>query len=118
MAARHALEDLARLEADLVQLNANSSPGEVLKVLNMVAATIQTELPDELGLTAYVAVLHEVPPHVLHAAALELLCRHAFRTMPLPAEFLGAPAVSSWATARAWLLAMINRGRRELETRT
>ena len=102
----------------MVRVSRPSTPDEVLEAVSTVAATIQVELPEELGLTVYVAVLQEIPWHVLKQAVREVLRVHAYRTMPLPAEILAAPAVSSWATARAWLLAMINRGRRELETRT
>jgi len=110
-----ALEALARLEADQVELSRPSMPGDVLDVLHMVASTVQVELPEEIGLTAYVHLLQPLPLHVLKAAALEILRRHAFRTMPLPAEFLKADAAREWEYASAWLQQSIVRWRKKLQ---
>jgi hypothetical protein len=91
-----ALEALARLDADLVVHSAASQPDEVLDMLHMVASVVQVELPETLGLTAYVALLQPLPPHVLKAAALEILNTHVYRTMPLPGEFIASDAAREW----------------------
>lgn len=110
-----ALEALARLEADWVTLTASSRPGDVLDILSLVAATIQTELPEELGLATYVALLQPLPPHVLKLAALEILRTHAYRSMPLPSEFIGSDAVREWKATLTWMPAQLARWRRRLQ---
>lgn len=110
-----ALDALAQLEADRVWLSNPSLPGDIVDVLQMVASTIQTELPQEMGLTAYIAILQELPPHVLKAAAIEILKKHSFRTMPLPAEFLATDAVREWGYTSPYLKRSIPRWRKQLE---
>lgn len=112
-----ALEALARLDADLVVHSAASQPDEVLDVLHMVASVVQVELPEELGLTAYVALLQPLPPHVLRAAALEILQSHLYRTMPLPGEFITAPAAKEWKQTSASMRKMIAHWQAELAKR-
>jgi hypothetical protein len=109
-----ALEALARLEADMVSLSAPSEPGEVLDILHTVASTVQVELPEELGLTAYVSLLTPLPTHVLSLAAMEILRSHSYRTMPLPAEFLASQAAKEWAAVKAWLPGQLRHWRARL----
>jgi len=98
-----AIDALDRLAADMVPLTAASEPGEVLDILHMVASTVQVELPEELGLTAYVSLLQPLPTHVLSMAAMEILRTHTWRTMPLPAEFLQSEAAREWGYVVVWL---------------
>lgn len=92
-----AIDALSRLDAELVGASRGSQPGEVLDLLGLVASTLQVELPEELGLTAYVALLQKLPPHVLKQACFEVLGEHTYRTMPAPAAFLDTPVARSWA---------------------
>ena len=112
-----AIEALARLDADFVTLSAASEPGEVLDILHMIASVIQTELPEEMGLTAYVMLLQPLPQHVLRAAALEILSTHSFRTMPLPAEFLRSGPAKEWAVVVSHFMPMMRSHRIRLEHR-
>jgi hypothetical protein len=98
-----ALDALDRLAADMIVLSAPSETGEVLDILHMVASTVQVELPEELGLTAYVSLLQPLPTHVLSMAAMQILRTHTYRTMPLPAEFLQSEAAREWAAVVVWL---------------
>ena len=102
-AVADAIESLVQLRAAQVTLAAPAQPDEVTAILTMLAETIQVELPERLGLSAYVAVLQELPRHVLEAAAIEILKTHAYRTLPLPAEFLATEAAREWAWVKDWL---------------
>jgi hypothetical protein len=112
-----AVEALARLEADQVTLSAPSEPGEVLDILHMIASTIQTELPEEMGLTAYVALLQPLPTHVLSLAAMEILQTHSYRTMPLPAEFLQSLPAREWRAVCDHFMPFVKGQRARLERR-
>ena len=97
-----AIAALERLQSDALYLSRPAEPGDVLDALSTVAAVIQVELPEEHGLKAYVALLQEMPAHVLGMAVLEVLRRHTYRTMPLPAEFLATQAVKEWSWVKDW----------------
>lgn len=93
---------LRRLSSDFRQLSRFALPHEVIDTLTMIAGVIQVELPQEQGIEAYVALLQRLPPHVLKQAALEILMKHSYRTMPLPVEFLESPAAKAWADTVEW----------------
>lgn len=102
-----ALAALERVAVAFTEIDTGSEPGEVIDVLHMVATTIQVELPSEVGLDAYVALLQPLPLHVLRLAAYEIMQTHTMRTLPLPAEFLKTTEVVSWYVARRWLPMML-----------
>ena len=115
--ARHvprALEALVRLESDLVVLSEPSEPDQVTNILHMISSVIQVEVPQDLGLTAYVCLLQPLPSHVLQAAAMEILHNHSYRTMPLPAEFLNSQAAKEWRAVTAYYPKLIANWRRRL----
>ena len=93
---------LQRLAFDFVGLSQPSSLAEVIEVMTMIASVIQVDLPMDEGLKAYAALLHRLPRHVLKEAALEILQHHAYRTMPLPVEFLSSPAARVWEDTVEW----------------
>lgn len=112
-----AIPALEALAASFAAIDTPAEPGEILDVLHMVAETVQVDLPEEAGLTMYVALLAPLPVHVLKLAALEVLKTHAVRTLPLPAEFLQSQEVVSWYVARRWLPMMLARWLADLKQR-
>lgn len=98
----HALTVLDRLWLDFQQLARGSDHHDVLEVLEMVATTIQTETPQDVGQTAYVHLLQHLPRHVLREVAFEILKTHSYRTLPLPSEFLNSHTVKVWEDTLRW----------------
>jgi len=83
----------------------------------MIAGVIQVELPEEMGLTAYVQLLQPLPVHVLRLAGMEILKKHSYRTMPLPAEFLQSEPAREWAVVVSHFMPGIRMYRQRLELR-
>ena len=101
--AGEAIECIARMEGDLVLLSRSSDPGDVIDMLQMIAATVQVDVPIEMGIKAYIALLQHLPCHVLELAALEILRTHSVRVLPLPGEILNTHAVQEWiVVSREW----------------
>jgi hypothetical protein len=96
------LEALDRVDEAIGDCVHGSDPVEVLTIIEMIAATVQVEVPQQAGLGVYVALLQPLPPHVLKLAALEVLAKHTFRTMPLPAELLATEIVGEWKAVVIW----------------
>ena len=109
-----AIEALTLLEEAHVTLALPSTQGQVRHAIDIIAQTVMVELPEDLGLFAYAAILGDIPGHVLELAAIEILRTHTYRTMPLPAEFLKTRAVVEWGHATRWLPNMCASRKREL----
>lgn len=112
-----AIDALTRLHFDLATLDKGSDSDDIIKILRMVANTVQVEMPEEDGLVAYVALLQHLPRHVIQLAALDVLRTHTYRTMPLPAELLASTEVASWLIAISWIRKFIGIWKEELTTR-
>jgi len=106
-----AVDDLQRLEWDLSHLAAPSDAKDIGKILAMISGVVQVDVPEDMGLEAYVQLLRPLPLHVLRAAALEILGTHTYRTMPLPAEFLQSRAAREWKAVIDHFIPMLRRHR-------
>ena len=84
----------------------------------MLGATIQVEMPEDAGLTAYTAILQHLPRHVLRLAALEILRTHTMRVLPLPGEFLATQVVSEWGVVVKWIPKLCAHWKEELARQT
>lgn len=98
-----AITALTEIKQELAAMRRPADPEEIVQILSMTAATLQVELPEEDGIVVYVAVLQDVPQHVLRLAMQEVLRSHGYRTLPLPSEFLAAPSVRAWEASARWL---------------
>jgi hypothetical protein len=87
---------LRQLQGELAEYRPPSDPVEVIKSLELVAKTLQVELPDEDGLMVYAAILSELPVAVLKRAVIEVCKTHKYPTMPKPADFLEAVKDEAW----------------------
>ena len=109
-----AVESLDRVTAAIQYCVSGSGPVEVMTILEMIATTVQTELPEEHGLGVYLQLLQPLPPHVLKLAAIEVLSTHTLRVMPLPAEILNARIVGDWRAVVVWWAKMQPHWQRQL----
>lgn len=73
-----------------------SDPKDVITTLELVAKTLQVELPDEDGLMVYAAILSELPTAILKQSVIEVCRTHKYPTMPKPADFLEAVKDQAW----------------------
>lgn len=73
-----------------------SDPKDVIGTLELVAKTLQVELPDEDGLMVYAAILSELPTAILKQSVIEVCKTHKYPTMPKPADFLEAVKEQAW----------------------
>ena len=100
---KKAIVTLEALKAQHLEIRKPATNEEFLEALMMIADTIQVELPTGHGLFVYTALLQKLPKLVLQEAILHVMKTHTFRTMPLPAEILAAPAVGEWEMTNIWL---------------
>ena len=112
-----AITVLTEIKHELAAMKRPADAEEIVQVLSMTAATLQVELPEEDGIVAYVAVLQDVPQHVLHMAMKEILRTHSYRTLPLPSEFLATPSVVAWKSSARWLDYVCDTHLRKLQRR-
>lgn len=91
-----ALAVLRKLQSEIVDYKPPSDPADVITSLELVAKTLQVELPDEDGLMVYAAILSELPTAVLKKAVVEVCKTHRYPTMPKPADFLDAVKDEAW----------------------
>jgi hypothetical protein len=73
-----------------------SDPADVINSLELVAKTLQVELPDEDGLMVYAAILCELPTAILKQSVIEVCRNHKYPNMPKPADFLEAVKDQAW----------------------
>lgn len=73
-----------------------SDPADVITTLELVAKTLQVELPDEDGLMVYAAILSELPTAILKQSVIEVCKSHKYPSMPKPADFLEAVKEQAW----------------------
>lgn len=73
-----------------------SDPKDVITTLELVAKTLQVELPDEDGLMVYAAILSELPTAILKQSVIEVCKSHKYNSMPKPADFLEAVKDEAW----------------------
>ena len=110
-----ALDALARMEQYLIMISAASSDDQVVDIMLMVGSTIQVKIPEDMGLRAYKHLLHHLPPHVLEAAAFEVLRSLTVKVMPLPGEILNTTAVQEWIVVQNHWPRLCQQWRRRLE---
>lgn len=84
-----------------------SDPKDVITTLELVAKTLQVELPDEDGLMVYAAILSELPTAILKQAVIEVCKSHKYPSMPKPADFLEAVKDQAWQWR--WLHQQVDR---------
>lgn len=87
---------LRQIQGDLAEYRPPSDPVQIIKSLELVAKTLQVELPDEDGLMVYAAILSELPTAVLKQAVIEVCRTHRYANMPKPADFLEAAKDQAW----------------------
>lgn len=73
-----------------------SDPADVITSLELVAKTLQVELPDEDGLMVYAAILSELPTAILKQSVIEVCKSHKYPSMPKPADFLESVKEQAW----------------------
>lgn len=73
-----------------------SDPKDVITTLELVAKTLQVELPDEDGLMVYAAILSELPTAILKQSVIAVCKSHKYNSMPKPADFLEAVKDEAW----------------------
>ena len=61
-----------------------------MKMLEALADTLQTGMPEENGQLVYVGLLQQVPYLALRIGCVELLKTFAYPRLPYPAEILAA----------------------------
>lgn len=69
-----------------------ATPDQIVKGLRVLAETLQCSIPEEDGLTLYVAVLQRVSYLAFRQACIELAAEHEWPRLPLPKEVLDAAA--------------------------
>lgn len=109
-----AREVLLKLQADLQIYKPPSDPADVITSLELVAKTLQVELPDEDGLMVYAAILSELPIAVLKQAVIEVCKTHKYPSMPKPADFLEAVRDQAWQWR--WLHMGLDKWIKQLES--
>jgi hypothetical protein len=72
------------------------TPEELLAILEQMAGVIQTELPNAEGLALYAGVIGKLPREIVKRAVVEVLSKHSYRTMPLPADVLNTVIATDW----------------------
>jgi hypothetical protein len=110
-----AITMITGMEQGLQYLDRSSSDEEVLAILMVMASTIQVKMPEETGQKTYIHLLHHLPPHVLEAAAYEVLRTLTVKVMPLPAEILATAAVQEWIVVQNHWPKLCLQWRRRLE---
>jgi hypothetical protein len=113
--AAGAVKLIERMEEGLVRISAPTPHRNVIDVIRMIAETVQVDMPEDMGLTVYVAILEHLPSHVLSAAAIEILTTHSVRVLPLPAEILATNAVQEWIIVEKHWPNLCAQWRRRLE---
>lgn len=106
---------LRKLEAQLSDYRPPSDPADVITTLELVAKTLQVELPDEDGLMVYAAILSELPSALLKQSVIEVCKTHKYPSMPKPADFLEAVKEQAWQWR--WLHMGLARWIAQLETK-
>lgn len=87
---------LRKLQSDIEIYKPPSDPADVIKALELVAKTLQVELPEEDGLMVYAAILSELPQALLKQSVIEVCKTHKYPSMPKPADFLEAVKDQAW----------------------
>lgn len=109
-----ALAVLTRTQTELAQYRPPSDPADVINSLELVAKTLQVELPDEDGLMVYAAILSELPIAVLKQSVIEVCKTHKYPSMPKPADFLEAVKDQAWQWR--WLHMGLDKWIKQLES--
>lgn len=109
-----AIAVLKKTQSDLAPYKPPSNPRDVITTLELVAKTLQVELPDEDGLMVYAAILSELPEALLKESVIAVCRTHKYPTMPKPADFLEAVKDQAWQWR--WLHAGLARWLEQLES--
>ena len=104
---------LRKLKSDIADYTPPSDPADVITSLELVAKTLQVELPDEDGLMVYAAILSELPTAILKQAVIEVCKSHRYPNMPKPADFLEAVKDQAWQWR--WLHMTLDKYIKQLE---
>jgi len=89
----------------------------ILEVLRALSETIQVKLPSSTGRKIYVAILQELPAAILQLAMHHVMRTHAFKSLPLPADFLKSEPAVEWQTQSRWVPILVNKWKTELNER-
>ena len=104
---------LLKTQDDLADYKPPSDPADVITSLELVAKTLQVELPDEDGLMVYAAILSDLPVALLKRAVIEVCKTHKYNSMPKPADFLESVKDEAWQWR--WLHLHLAKWIRQLE---